>query len=97
MQSSIDVQSRPAYRPYEATVAGVERIAPHFVRVRFTSPDFSVFGTAGLDQRINAGIPAYEEALKAAKVNYTVYMYPDSNHAFNNDTSAERNSVSNCP
>ena len=45
---------------------------------------------AGLDQRINAGIPAYEEALKAAKVNYTLYMYPDVNHAFNNDTSAER-------
>ncbi len=45
---------------------------------------------AGLDQRINAGIPAYEEALKTAKVNYTIYMYPDANHAFNNDTSAER-------
>lgn len=45
---------------------------------------------AGLDQRINAGIPAYEEALKAAKVNYVVQMYPDVNHAFNNDTSAER-------
>ncbi|HWK95060.1 MAG TPA: dienelactone hydrolase family protein [Pseudolabrys sp.] len=41
---------------------------------------------AGLDQRINAGIPAYEEALKAAGKRYTVAMYPDVNHAFNNDT-----------
>ena len=41
---------------------------------------------AGLDQRINAGIPAYEEALKAAGKRYTIYMYPDVNHAFNNDT-----------
>jgi len=43
---------------------------------------------AGLDQRINAGIPAYEEALKAAKINHTIHMYPDVNHAFINDTSA---------
>lgn len=41
---------------------------------------------AGLDSRINAGIPAYEAALKAAGKRYTVAMYPDVNHAFNNDT-----------
>ena len=45
---------------------------------------------AGLDERINAGIPAFEEALKAAGVDYTLYIYEDVNHAFNNDTSAER-------
>jgi carboxymethylenebutenolidase len=44
----------------------------------------------GLDQRIDAGIPAYDAALKAAKVKYEVFVYPDANHAFNNDTSAER-------
>ena len=42
---------------------------------------------AGLDQRINAGIPAYEAALKAAGKRYTIYVYPNVNHAFNNDTS----------
>jgi carboxymethylenebutenolidase len=42
---------------------------------------------AGLDQRINAGIPAYEAALKAANKRYTIYVYPNVNHAFNNDTS----------
>ncbi len=41
---------------------------------------------AGLDTRINAGIPAYEEALKAAGKTFTVYVYPNVNHAFNNDT-----------
>lgn len=45
---------------------------------------------AGLDERIDAGIPAYEAALKAAKVKYEAFVYPGVNHAFNNDTSAER-------
>jgi len=45
---------------------------------------------AGLDDRINAGIPAYEAALKAAHVKYEAIVYPGVNHAFNNDTSAER-------
>ena len=41
---------------------------------------------AELDQRINAGIAAYEEALKANNVNYTVHIYPKTNHGFHNDT-----------
>jgi carboxymethylenebutenolidase len=45
---------------------------------------------AGLDQRINAGIPAYEAALKAANKRYTINVYPDVNHAFNNDTAGDR-------
>lgn len=45
---------------------------------------------AGLDERINKGIPAFEAALKAAAVNYQIYMYEGAQHAFNNDTSAER-------
>jgi len=40
----------------------------------------------GLDQRINAGIPAYEAALKAASKRFAVHVYPNVNHAFNNDT-----------
>lgn len=43
---------------------------------------------AGLDQRINAGIPAYEAALKAAGKRFALYLYPNVNHAFNNDTSS---------
>ncbi|GAA3963903.1 dienelactone hydrolase family protein [Hymenobacter antarcticus] len=44
----------------------------------------------GLDQRINAGIPAYETALKAAGTKYELYVYEGVNHAFNNDTSPAR-------
>ena len=45
---------------------------------------------AGLDTRINAGIAAYESALKAAQKDYQIFIYPDVNHAFNNDTNAAR-------
>ena len=45
---------------------------------------------AGLDERINAGIPGYEEALKAAGVDYQIHVYDGANHAFNNDTSEAR-------
>ena len=45
---------------------------------------------AGLDQRIDAGIPALEAALKEHDKTYTLYMYEGVNHAFHNDTSAER-------
>ena len=38
------------------------------------------------DQRINAGWPAYEAALKAANVPHTMHMYPGTQHGFNNDT-----------
>ncbi len=41
---------------------------------------------ASLDTRINAGWPAYEEALKANHVTYTAYMYEGANHGFHNDT-----------
>ncbi|MFD2720891.1 dienelactone hydrolase family protein [Hymenobacter monticola] len=44
----------------------------------------------GLDQRINAGIPAYEAALKAAGTRYELFVYEGANHAFNNDTSPAR-------
>ena len=45
---------------------------------------------AGLDEKINAGIPAYEAALKAAGVEYQLYMYDGAMHAFHNDLKADR-------
>jgi carboxymethylenebutenolidase len=45
---------------------------------------------AGLDQRIDAGIPAFEEALKKSGKDYTLYMYEGANHAFTDDTQAAR-------
>jgi carboxymethylenebutenolidase len=41
---------------------------------------------AELDTRVNAGLADYEVALKANKVEYTVYIYPGVNHGFHNDT-----------
>jgi len=41
---------------------------------------------AGVDERINAGWPAYEEALKAAGVKYEAHIYAGTQHGFNNDT-----------
>jgi carboxymethylenebutenolidase len=41
---------------------------------------------AGLDDRVNAGWPAYEAALKANHINYTAYIYDGANHGFHNDT-----------
>jgi len=45
---------------------------------------------AGNDERINRGIPAFEEALKKAKIEYKIYIYEGAGHAFNNDTNPQR-------
>jgi len=45
---------------------------------------------AARDTRLVEGLPAYEAALKAAGINYQAIVYPDVDHAFHNDTSAER-------
>jgi len=45
---------------------------------------------AGLDDRINEGIPAFEAALKKANIDYKLYIYEGANHAFNNDTNPAR-------
>ena len=43
------------------------------------------------DERINAGIPEFEKALKEAGVDYKIYMYPNAQHAFFNDTGSRYN------
>jgi carboxymethylenebutenolidase len=45
---------------------------------------------ADKDDGVNAGIAAYEAALKANNKKYTIHSYPGTQHAFNNDTSAAR-------
>ena len=45
---------------------------------------------AGNDERINAGIPAYKDALAVAGVKHEIHMYEGAQHAFNNDTSEAR-------
>jgi carboxymethylenebutenolidase len=55
---------------------------------RISAPLLLQYGS--LDERINAGIPAYEAALKANKKPYELFLYQGANHAFNNDTNTER-------
>jgi carboxymethylenebutenolidase len=45
---------------------------------------------AGNDERINAGIKDYEEALKANNKTFELHIYEGAEHAFNNDTNAAR-------
>lgn len=40
------------------------------------------------DERINAGIPAFKEALEKAGIEHEIHMYPGTGHAFFNDTGA---------
>ncbi len=48
---------------------------------------------AGLDERINAGWPAYSEALAENQKEFTVHFYPDVNHGFHNDTTPRYDSA----
>jgi carboxymethylenebutenolidase len=45
---------------------------------------------AGLDQRINSGVPAFEAALKEAGVSYRKHDYPNVNHAFHHEGAGAR-------
>jgi carboxymethylenebutenolidase len=45
---------------------------------------------AQMDERVNAGIPAYEEALKNSKIDYQLFMYEGAQHGFHNDTGPTR-------
>lgn len=45
---------------------------------------------AGLDDRINEGVPAYERALQAAGKTYAIHRYEGAQHAFHNDTAGVR-------
>jgi len=49
--------------------------------------------SAETDERINASWPAYEEALKAAKVPYERHLYPGTQHGFNNNTTPRYDEV----
>lgn len=44
----------------------------------------------GLDERVNAGITAYEEALQKNNITYELYIYEGAQHAFHNDSAPTR-------
>ncbi len=74
--------------PLAASVAYYGMPLPTEEVPRITAP--LLLHYAGLDERINAAVPAYEEALKKNGKPYELHMYPGANHAFNNDTNAAR-------
>ncbi|MCK4879393.1 MAG: dienelactone hydrolase family protein [Bacteroidales bacterium] len=45
---------------------------------------------AGDDERINAGIEAFEKAMKEADIEYQIFVYEGAQHAFNNDSNPSR-------
>ncbi|MFF1573259.1 siderophore-interacting protein [Leifsonia sp. NPDC058292] len=65
LASPIVKTARPAYRPYRARVSRLTALTPHFTRVTFESPDFHVFGTDRLDQRIKILFPLDDGTLPA--------------------------------
>ena len=72
---AVDVKARKAQADGGAGAADVAKIkAPLMIHY------------AALDDRINAGWPAYETALKANHVKYEMHMYAGTNHGFHNDT-----------
>ena len=46
---------------------------------------------AAFDKRVNAGWPAYAEALQENNKEYSAHLYPDVNHGFHNDTTSRYN------
>jgi carboxymethylenebutenolidase len=69
--------------PFYGTPAKAEIIA------QIKAPLLLQFGA--LDKRVNATWPDYEKALKANKVNYQAFVYPDVNHGFHNDSTGRYN------
>ncbi|MBG6233602.1 carboxymethylenebutenolidase [Pedobacter sp. CAN_A7] len=74
-----NLQAAVAYYGSQAEVADVPKIKASLM-----------LHYAGLDERINAGIPAYEAALKQSSIDYQLFIYEGVNHAFNNNTSPTR-------
>ncbi len=74
-----DIQASVPYYGIQPALADVEKIKCALL-----------LHYAGLDDRINKGIPDYEAALKSAGVDYRLFMYEGAQHAFNNDTNASR-------
>jgi carboxymethylenebutenolidase len=64
--------------PFYGTQPGADDVA------KIKAPLLIHYG--GLDDRVNAGWPAFEAALKANHVAYTAYIYDGANHGFHNDT-----------
>src|ERR687894_392798 len=70
-----DLKAGVVFYGRQAGVDDVPKISPPLL-----------FHYAGNDERVNAGIAAYEAALKANKKTYASHMYEGKQHGFHNDT-----------
>jgi carboxymethylenebutenolidase len=78
--------------PHLAAAAPFYGVAPPAEDVAKIKAELLVV-LAGNDERVNAGWPGYEAALKAAGVRYTLYQPPGTQHGFNNDTTPRYDKV----
>jgi len=73
-------------------LAAVPYYGPHPIASDVPNIYAAVLGIyGGLDSRIDSGIPAIEEAMKANNKIYEKMVYPNADHAFNNDTGTRYN------
>lgn len=73
-------------------LAAVPYYGPHPLTSDVPNIHAAVLGIYGeLDSRIDSGIPAIEEAMKANSKIYEKIIYPNADHAFNNDTGTRYN------
>lgn len=81
-QVAVNAPDLDAAVPYYGRQPAVEDVA------KIKAPLMAHY--AGNDQGINAGIAAFEEALKKNNKEYQIFIYEGANHAFNNDSNPER-------
>ena len=81
-QVAVNCPGLDAAVPYYGRQPSAEDVA------KIEAPLMAHYG--GNDERINAGIPAFEEALKKNNKEYQFFIYPGAEHAFNNDTNEAR-------
>ena len=81
-QLAVHAPSLKAAVPYYGRQPTAEDVA------KIQAPIMAHYGA--LDKNIDAGIPAFEEALKKNNKKYQIYVYENANHAFNNDTGKDR-------
>lgn len=77
-----------SYEPLDAAVAFYGRQPATEDVEKIHAPLMLHYGEK--DERINAGIPEFEKALKAADKEYKLYVYEGAQHAFHNDTAPTR-------
>lgn len=81
-QVAVNAPTLDAAVPYYGSQPAPEDVA------KIKAPVMAHYG--GEDARINAGIPAFEEALKKYAIEYKIFIYEGAQHAFNNDSNPER-------